>query len=672
MSNLGAINAYIAHQQKLGFQIKLTTQEYLRQAAVMARTQAIAVRAAAGDVTSARSVGFGDVAGSIASARAGRVVAPESFRAAREKSARERYNEALKTASDIQRMMAGLSNVSKLPELSSGSALGGLEDKDGKKKKGVDEWANAMERAAEIVRKLNDDLKNANFAAEALFSSQGTPDFKAVDALLAAREQIQGLSDLELKALQQAMGMAGSSTEDLTLRIASLIGQTEQAKEAVSEFTRIWDTIKDGQRTIKDAQTAIQFLQRGGDPDKMWAVEATNKAYNAIAKLAEAGPKGAEAIAALQRQLAALGFSGNTAADALAKFLMHVEGLEKAKAALEGVAKAWSDVAAETYKANVLVEAYSRGDAVGRAAERLLDMADKIREFRSQVEQTPGATAGYVEDEVAKYADALANLDAVNERLERTKQRMQEFKEIWNEGFRSAFDNLKQWAEGSKKFLEAVTDTLMSVLDNLASRAVDFLAEASFGALFGGGNPMDVAAGIMGGKSGGQANQQAAAARSLNQLTIAAQAAAAALQRIAGGMGGFGGIGGGGGGLFDMLLSAAPSIIGAVAGGGGATGFDTNGVIDGMLTGMSVGQKGLSSGMADPASIINAVGKSTKTGQTLYLDNSTVIDARGATQDHIEGIMQEMNKRDQRMRAELPFHIDARVRDSNQRLRMGR
>lgn len=668
MSNLGPINAYIEQQRKLGTQVKFTTGLYVQQMKVIAATANMAAQNAASELRSLKGgpglMEYGMAAGAL---RRGVVISPDQIRQNQRTQALGRAREAVDNLRKVESTLRGLRGIMDNPELGSGGSGVLAGDKDGKGKKGVDEWANALERAAEMVRKLNDDLRNANFAAEALFGADA-PDFKAVDALLEARQMIQGLSEMELKALQQSMGMAGASTEDLTLRIASLIQQTTQAKDAVAEFTRIWDTIKEGQQSIKDANTAIQFLQRGGDPDKMWAVDATNKAYNMIAKLTELGPKGAEAIAAIQRQMALLGFSGNSAADALAKFLMHMESLNKAKAALESVAKAWGDVAKETEKAQILVEAYARGTAVGEAAERLLEIADKVAEFRRQMEAIPGAD---VEGEVAKYAAHLAALDAVQQKLEETKQRMADFRDVWNNGFRSAFDNLKAWADGSKKFLEAVTDTLMSILDNFASKAIDVLAEGGWNALFG--DPTKIAAGILGGRQGGgMATQQAAAARSLNALTLAAQAAATALQRIAGGMGGFGGmLGGGGGGLFDILLQGAGSIFGAAIGGGGSAGpFDTNAVIDGLLLGKGgFGQRSL--GASDPTALSSTITKSGRIGQTVHNDFSTQIDARGATQDFVRDIMTEMNKRDQRIRAELPYHIDQRQRENAIRLRGG-
>jgi tape measure domain-containing protein len=731
MANLGPINAYIAQQQKLGQQVQLTTREYLRQAAVMARTQAIAVRAAGSELAdSMRGPNWKDYGMSVLSSRAGKFMTPEMNRANRESQARGRYNQALKDAQEIQRALAGLQQVNQLPELGGGGITGAGGDDDGKKKKGVDEWAQALERAGEMVRKLNDDLKNANLTADLLFAGTGTPDFKAVDALMAAREQIQGLSDLELKALKTSMGDAGMSTETLTAQIANMIGQTNQAKDAVSQFTQVWDKIKEGQKAMKDAETSLQFLQRGGDPSKMWVVDATNKAYNAINELAQAGPKGAAAIEAIRVKLAAIGFHGDSAADALARFFMETERAQKAVDATKELAKAWGDVAKATQEASLLTAAYGRGEEVGKAMERLLEMRGKIAEFRSNMETVYGA-GSFVDEQTQQFANSLMHLDEVQQKLEATKQKMEEFRDAWNDGFHSAYDNLKEWAQGSKSFLEAVTDTLFDVLDGFAQRAVDTLANVSFNALFGGGeDPMAQAQGLLGGilGKGGQGNPQALAAQSMNALTQAANNAAIALSNMSmmgngWGMslnnltnssiipmgtqtdkatdgfsnlipqlGGFGnmltqllngmGGGGGGGGLLGSIISSVVNAGFSYISGGATAGMDIGGA---MMDFSDLGSKtnGVTWAKAvDPAlgpdtvetMATSGLSSSSKSkgpiGQTtITIDSSAHIDARGATKDFVDDIMVEIRKRDAKLRAELPYHIDSRMRENKTRLR---
>jgi hypothetical protein len=54
---------------------------------------------------------------------------------------------------------------------------------------------------------------------------------------------------------------------------------------------------------------------------------------------------------------------------------------------------------------------------------------------------------------------------------------------------------------------------------------------------------------------------------------------------------------------------------------------------------------------------------------TITIDSSAHIDARGATKDFVDDIMVEIRKRDAKLRAELPYHIDSRMRENKTRLR---
>jgi hypothetical protein len=63
------------------------------------------------------------------------------------------------------------------------------------------------------------------------------------------------------------------------------------------------------------------------------------------------------------------------------------------------------------------------------------------------------------------------------------------------------------------------------------------------------------------------------------------------------------------------------------------------------------------------------VGKPQGGGNSISIDASTTIDARGAAADQVANLRQEMNARDARLRAELPYLIDRRTLDSRMRLR---
>jgi tape measure domain-containing protein len=686
LGDTSGISAYISGQKLALTSTLQTTQAMMNQVAVMQKTASSNFGAAQDALGRMQKGGAGQyVEDMFWAGKTGQFATPmRDIRKQRIADAQRKRDEARQEYLRLGGLgldLQGIATRQAAMPPSAGMPIG-TEDK-GKPDKGSNKAANEAERAQEAVQKLQDTLAATRQAMDAMFVA--SPDFRRIDAITEARQQIQGMNENELNAMKAKLDMAGASTEDLVVALANIIEPTDRAKDAMTAFRSSMEAIDEGVLNLEGLKTSIDFLVRGGNPEDLWVVEAVNKAHDEIAKFKYLGPEGEKALEALRLRLAALGFTAATTADALAQFNKAQAEAARQARALEEVYKMEAEAAKDLERAQVLNEAYSRGDKVGKEAERMYEIADAVEKYRVEYEKLD-AVQRQAHQTPEDFANTVAQISEAERQLERTKERMAELKDMWVSGFRDMYSAIIDVADGTKKLGEAVTDVFMGIVNRFAENAVNLLAEKSFDMLIGAMDPRGIAAGIVGGRKGNAGGTQAAA-QATQQLAIAADFAAQALMKIAamGGMvnGGMGGAGGGLGGIIGGLIKVGTAFFG---GGGGygavansaiydsANAFMMGRAMGGPVTkgwGYEVNEQGTGGEIFFPSTsgfIANSNQLKGNSGTTI-IDQRATIDARGATPDAIAMLKQEMLIRESRLRQQLPYAIDARVRDSRRRLR---
>jgi tape measure domain-containing protein len=689
MDSLGALNNSIDGQRRLGVQIASTNQYIMEQIKLQYEQAKAAVGAATASLASLRAQGGPGIKDQLLSI-AGDVGG--AYRGVRGPTAQEVYNNRLRSgAADLNAAIQGvqqvgavannLASLKGLPQQVSGS-VDDATKKLKEHKEGVQAAKNAWEK---LVGELQDAQTAYNAVASAI--QAGTrPNFDMIDALIQNRNQLRGMSDRELQLFAQRLGMAGASIDQIAQRMTDMEMPAIRMQKAIQLLHSSLDELRDAQQEIAGNTRMANFLSAGGDPTKAYNIEALNKASDLMAKFGEQGQQGADNLALFVQALRNAGYEGQNDLLIIQKYFAAIARSSQQVAALQEIAKAWKEIGVASTNAFQHLQAARTGNLeVDDWLGKLQSMRDQIEQFRQQQiqantnPQTGAVDMQNVNDQVAQFAALNAQILIWNDQSAKTAKLWSDIHDVWNDAVHGMFDNIMAVADGTKSLGKAVEDFGKSVLNNFAQKALDVLSNAGWSALTG-GNPAMQAAGIMGRGGPGAAN--AMAAQAVSQLAVAANIAATALGRIGMQMG-MGVAAGGGGGIWGTLASAIGSVFGgsgiSVA---GATNFSNLagglnfGAIPARAMGgpgtkgwaYKVGEQGVDGEVFIPGTS-GFFSKNLGGTNVTHIDASTHIDARGATTDAVEELKTQMAVRDKQLRQQLPFLIDARVIDSNKRLR---
>jgi tape measure domain-containing protein len=723
-----SIKSYIVQQNLLGFAVRSTTAEMIKQLAaknmleglqLQERAAALKSRAdrlaeAARPRVAGSNIRYGGPAVSSFS-QADRTGMNEEAASVRE--ATERMKERNALLADLRRMMT-------LPEEAAAPG-GGPAGSAGA--------AGSQADALRAVKEVIDDLINSQERLNKLYevSSANVDDFlnnpesgKLVADMFKAQDILSKFSAGELEDIARLLnnaGFAGGAQEAMT----ELVTKARQANEQFAKLNSLADEIREAADVTTLLDQKMSALRDGSiSPENLFQLDNWTKADQFLRGL---DTKGLEQVT---KWLAALGYEGDDVVQSLTDFY---NAQETASRAADALASAVEELRDTTFNYNqematmqTLMAAYEVGGTnAARVAQRqadiVNDLAQKMEEWR---------VSGMSAQDIIDKATALAtmNVELVNQRLvlDAVKTAADQNKEAMDSWISSSLDgladlivkggDLKSVLAGIvQEFLKMqINQNVLTPLKNMmglgeAGGQSPVSLSSVLGGLGLGGtteDPNAAAVSALGSAAlnsaeslqsdfidsvlGGAAETATQAATTaavsgemvgmttiitglnlvLTEMTLAAQAAASAMAAMAAASSAGGGS--------DFLGTVISSVFGAMSGnttvpglGGGAPGRAMGGPV---TWGKQYKTHGLATGeeLFIPSTSGKVVPSSQLTSQespVIITIGPTHIDARGATPDAVARLEAMQERRDKQLRQEIPLMIDSRITSNRVRNR---
>lgn len=713
MADTSAIDSYIRGQQQLGYNIRATTNDLIKQQNALAISSEANYQS---DLTQMRN--YMQQAGNLKAAIEGAIPGQDVANMA------ARYSEVTKKANElgatikpqIQAHKAYADSVNRLGKLmalpdqpsTAPNPPGGKKTPGGK--------SPDPERGLESIRDMILEASKAQDMLDRLFA--GPSNLKLIEDLYKVKDATDKLDPDQIAQMRKYLDMPNATLGDMQAKLVEFVTTGRQATETFREFSKVWDDIEEGKIALQGLQAQMQFLTAGGDPEKMYFVTAFTRAREALKSFHEQGEAGQAALAVLKDTLEKLGYSGETAEQALAQMFATMADGEDQVSRLSSAIRSMDDDL-RTLGSQSRILANMKGlsisgildlEAIEDARDALYGLSEDSLAKLSQRLNAMGIAGS---DAVSQWAAMTRQIDINQKSIERHKQLLEDNKQAWVSLGQTAVDTLEAMLGGTKSLKDGLSDMLKGLAGSLWQVGVANPLKNWMSGL-GEGSALASGAGL-GGQKTQQADQNigslssaaAIASRMLgvNMTQATASSVSSMISMHGSQMAQTVAMGQTTSSLFLLANAATAASMGL--GGGGAGGFlakafnIVQSVISPGLDVMSVTQNvpGLikapivnfpraaggpltrgqqyrinehgtngdlfvpgQSGWANPNSPL------TSQSSTIIIDASIGhIDARGATPDAIAQLRQEVQARDQRLRAELPSRIDARLAENQWR-----
>lgn len=563
------------------------------------------------------------------------------------------------------------------------------------------------------IRDLIAGAEEARQKMDALLKGPG--EAKLVDDLFTAKD---ALRELDASQLQKVAQMLGTSVVGVEAKLTGMVTAAREAQEQFRQFNRVWDEIVRGEIAIDNIQKRLDALAGGLDPNKLFQFDAMEQAEDLLRRMSD------DSLAKLSVRLKQIYPDATSAAEGLGRLFAQEERGRRLVDIMSTLADETRRNMDEVSDLKTLQEAYSKNSFVGDEVAQLVERNAKVRDY-VRVLESLGATQDQINEATSAFANSLAQVDGESRVFERLKTIADQSRDAWLRFTDDALEGLKGLVNGTqslgdylKNILTSLSGSLMDNfvinpaknaiqmgLENLAAarvagnqnntpegsagRALDGLTRATelTSAALGHSFIGSIAQSILG--MGSKVSADVLATAAMTNLATAATAAAMSLNSMAMGNGG---------GFFSSLLQGmakgAAGGLGVTKVGGGVSfgadytaplgnfGFQELPAMTMPVLGRATGgpiTKGQAYRVNEPGTygdtfIAGASGwaypnRGGGGGNSTFIDASTTIDARGATQETLNDIRREMQAREARIRKMIPYQIDQRQVENRQRNR---
>lgn len=565
------------------------------------------------------------------------------------------------------------------------------------------------------LARIRDIIAAAQEARDVVQSIGEGGDPRFVRDLYDAKDALRELDSEERAGAAALLGVANNAGLVET-KLASMITIARKGKEEFSDFMRIWENIEDDSRELENMKKQLDYLLEGGDPRGLLDIQYLGEAQSILKNLS------ATSLEAIRQKLASIGIYGDTAAAALSGFFAQQKKADELVATLADLNDEVRDTKDSISDMAYIMEALNNSFMNGDAANEFIDRVKKLREYARDL-----AAGGMNQDQIrtvlASLDEQLRKQQDMQWALDNTAKAAERVKQGFQDMVTESLTGLREVIKGTKSLGDALMDLAYNVIDNLWESVIMGPAQDALAGLFRKqgqqtqGSATDTAVGQVdsftaalamaseatkGSFVGSMLSAVSAAATeslasnvvtqtksqetlaiisattALTALTTAAWSASAALA---------GDEGGGGGGWLSKLFKIGSQLAMAIGSEGSAAAGTGAEISDGtgmnspsprrhggpMLAGTmySINEPGVNGEYFIPAmnGYMSPDGGGGG-GNSIYVDASTRIDARGATRETIAELRREMDARDSQMRQELPYLIDGRITQSSGRGRI--
>ncbi len=535
MANISGIQAQIAAQISLGFQVRSTTAEIMKQIQVLAMQASAKASQMSGEAMSAARSGLtiGDWAKTVTNPRAGKVpayVLAQEERQKRIMGVVAETQDATRTAREVAATFGMAKTMSAMPLKAPGGGTsagdGGAGGKGGKDKKGAADNISQVERLIADYSTLKEKM-------DAL--GTGPKGLESLDSLNKARDALRQLSASELKDVDAALKKAGFSTGELDVRLGALIDSTKKGETSVKAFIAAWEEIDEIGKDAEVAAKRLEYFTKGSKFDGDEQFDELRKAMDMLKDM------DSTALEALKTRIESMpgGFSVATAsvqdlAEALQTLMGHVRVVDKQATIMQDFNKQLEGIKDSTRDTQIEIEGLTRGLKDQELSGWVKGQQAMAAWAKTALEN--GVSIDTVTAKLKLMNEALSSDIATNKSLANA-QRMADFGDGMAKAIAGAagdiVTNFGNIGDAAKNLLKTLTNMFV---EEFVTRPLYEMMRGGFSKLFGGGKKKEGASGALDSiLGGGAANdngvsamsaQANTAALALQQLTTAAQTAA--------------------------------------------------------------------------------------------------------------------------------------------------
>ena len=451
-----SIRQYINMQKSLGYQVRETTNDLIKQAIVLAKNAAMKAKGTAAELRDAAAgPGMEDYFAAFASARGGVGITVKQAHTQRLQGLMSKNANAVKDMFDMGAMLNGITSIGKLPTEMPGLGMTGAGDGPGGKggKGGKGAQANI-----DAVKELVANLDTLKLKYQQI--NEGPKIFDKIDNLAKAKQMLGELSTQELAMTSDALTKAGFSAGTLEERMVNMLNSIDAGTKSIEAFAAAWEEVDAAVSDLKVLDEKIAFANSGGSLDFLYQFDNMQRAKDAIKDLNE------EALKALADKLTALGYISGTLPEKLADLWNALDAGDQKLAAIQeavGMVDDLNKAIAET----ALINEGIRSGVSSEKLDQWVERQAALRDYRAQLDKTG-----------LSYEQVMSKMDEFRGKLDLQDKQLADEKRLkdllaFREGVAQAMaDAAGQIVRNFKNIGDAVKNMLNRILDMIIEQFI--------------------------------------------------------------------------------------------------------------------------------------------------------------------------------------------------------
>lgn len=471
----GHVEGYITTQRRLGYQIKETTDQLIKQQKILAQQKAQEWQDAADDFVAAQAKFDAAEKKLSETATGGRGSVADIGMGKWRQELLDQANAVNALASEANRARNNLKGLQELADLPTEMPVAPIQDM-----LGGDDTAKKVKDTSDAVRDLIEDFHNMQMVAQAALS--GPDAAQAAEALIEARDALNDLKPAQLAEFDAKLAQAGFSAGTLQERLAALIVATDRGADSTENFLSAWEEIDTAIDDLADLEAQLRAMQNGIDPS---GIETFQRALEVVKDLDP------EQVEALTARMLALGIAVDGSADgaealalALANIWNQTEGAESQMKVLQDFFGELDDIAAQITENGFFEEGLKLG-LRDDDLNRFIDMNMMLDEYRNRMIAAgePTAVVNARLAEMRQRLDELGESDAALERVQELSNYADDAARAIGDFAKAVIIDFNDIGKSFERLVDRILDMVIEML--IIAPLLEFL-QGLLGGLIGG------------------------------------------------------------------------------------------------------------------------------------------------------------------------------------------